>query len=107
MRLLKKGSTVNLKGFKTDSGSNEGLLRFDESFKLKLEPKKISDKASTNELSCPKCNLGHIIKGKTAYGCSAYKSGCDFKMTFDMVRSKMKGQQPTKTLVYQVLKGQL
>ncbi len=28
---------------------------------------------------CPKCKKGHIIKGKTAYGCSRWKEGCDFR----------------------------
>ena len=44
LRLLQKGSTVNLKDFKTDAGTVEGLLRFDENFKLKLEPKKTAAK---------------------------------------------------------------
>ena len=105
IRLLQKGSTVNLKGFKTDSGAVEGLLRFDENFKLKLEPKKSSAKAKPNELTCPKCKKGTVIKGKTAYGCSDYKSGCDFKMTFDEIRAKINGQQATKELVYSILKG--
>ncbi len=104
VRLLKKGSTVNLKGFKTEIGAVEGLLRFDENFKLKLEPKKSSAKAKSNELSCPKCKKGTVVKGKTAYGCSDYKLGCDFKMTFDAVRERMNGQTPTKDLVYKILK---
>ena len=112
IRLLQKGSTVNLKGFKTDSGTVEGLLRFDADFKLKLEPKTTSApassagrKAKTNELTCPKCKKGTVIKGKTAYGCSDYKSGCNFKMTFDTVRTKINGQKPTKELVYSILNG--
>ena len=105
IRLLQKGSTVNLKGFKTDSGTVEGLLRFDENFKLKLEPKIISAKAKTDELLCPKCKKGKIIKGKAAYGCTAYKSGCNFNMTFDAVKSKINGQKPTKELVYNILNG--
>ena len=32
---------------------------------------------------CPKCKTGNIIKGKTAYGCSAYKDGCTFKIEFE------------------------
>ena len=28
---------------------------------------------------CPKCHKGHIIKGKTAYGCSRWKEGCDYR----------------------------
>ena len=35
------------------------------------------------QVICPKCKTGHILKGKTAYGCSNYKNGCDFKLTFD------------------------
>ncbi|WP_282124367.1 type IA DNA topoisomerase [Algibacter mikhailovii] len=105
IRLLQKGSTVNLKGFKTDSGTVEGLLRFDEDFKLKLEAKPSSLKQTPNELVCPKCQKGTVIKGKTAYGCSAYKSGCDFKMSFETVRIKLNGKQPTKTLVHSILNG--
>lgn len=28
---------------------------------------------------CPKCKQGHVIKGNTAYGCSRWKEGCDFR----------------------------
>src|SRR5690606_25521751 len=45
IRLLQKGSTVNLKGFKTDAGTLEGLLRFDDDFNLKLEIKKNQPKS--------------------------------------------------------------
>ena len=31
---------------------------------------------------CPKCGKGHIIKGKTAYGCSEWKNGCDWRQPF-------------------------
>ena len=104
LRLLQKGSTVNLKDFKTDSGIVEGLLRFDENFKLVLETKKTAPKAIADELACPKCQKGTIIKGNTAYGCSDYKSGCDFKVTFEIVREKLENQKPTKELVYTILK---
>ena len=107
IRLLQKGSTVNLKGFKLDSGNAEGLLRFDDHFKLKLEPKKTAAKAKPEELVCPKCKKGTVVKGKTAYGCSAYKSGCDFKVTFDAVRTKINGQTPTKELVHKILNGSI
>ncbi|WP_027136773.1 type IA DNA topoisomerase [Gaetbulibacter saemankumensis] len=104
IRLLKKGSTVNLKGFKTKHGAVEGLVRFDDQFQLKLEPKKSAVKTKPDELLCPKCQKGTVLKGKTAYGCSAYKSGCNFTVTFDVVREKMNGQTPTKDLVYDILK---
>ena len=104
LRLLQKGSTVNLKDFKTDAGLVEGLLRFDENFELKLEQKKIAAKAISDVLVCPKCKKGTVLKGNTAYGCSDYKSGCDFKVTFEVVRAKLKDQKPTKELVYTILK---
>ncbi|WP_418263126.1 DNA topoisomerase 3 [Flavobacterium faecale] len=112
LRLLQKGSTVNLKDFKTNSGTVEGLLRLDENFKLKLEPKKTisptlktENKTKSDDLPCPKCQKGYVIKGKTAYGCSDYKTGCDFKVTFNLVREKIKNQKPTRELVYEILKS--
>ncbi|TXD82901.1 DNA topoisomerase III [Subsaximicrobium wynnwilliamsii] len=120
VRLLNKGSTVNLKGFSSEAGTTEGLLRFDEQFKIVLEPKKnmakpaeapnasIPKTVSTQAMpKCPKCKLGNIIKGKTAYGCSAYKTGCDFKMTFEAIRAQAKDQKLTKDLVYSILKNSL
>jgi len=104
IRLLSKGSTVNLKGFKINTINTEGLLRFDADFKLKLEPKlkaKPLDAASQN--TCPKCKKGTIIKGKTAYGCSHYKLGCDFRFSYDALRQNAKGQQLTKALVYKII----
>lgn len=103
LRLLQKGSTVNLKDFKTDTGIIEGLLRFDENFQLVLEPKKTIEKVPSDVLSCPKCQKGTIIKGNTAYGCSEYKSGCDFKVTFEVIREKLQNQKATKELVYAIL----
>lgn len=32
--------------------------------------------------SCPLCGQGHIIKGKTAYGCSRWKEGCTYRQSF-------------------------
>ena len=107
IRLLQKGSTVNLKDFKTENGVQEGLLRFDENFQLKLEPKKTLEKPVSDALACPKCKSGTVLKGKTAYGCSGYKSGCDFKVTFDDVRTKLGNQKVSKELVYSILNSSL
>jgi len=105
VRLLQKGSTVNLKGFKTENDTEEGLVRFGDNFKLVFEPKKNLKKAIPDVINCPKCKRGTVVKGKTAYGCSNYKSGCDFRMSFDVIRDKMKGLKATKELVYNILNG--
>lgn len=34
------------------------------------------------QIPCPICHKGHIIKGKTAYGCSNYSAGCTFRLPF-------------------------
>ena len=31
---------------------------------------------------CPLCGKGHIIKGKTAYGCSEWRNGCGWRQNF-------------------------
>jgi DNA topoisomerase-3 len=102
IRLLTKGSTVNLKGFKTDAGVTEGTIRFDDHFSLTLEEKKSKPVDIT---SCPKCKKGTIIKGNTAYGCSNYNTGCDFKYLFETVKTKAGNSPLTRELVYTILHG--
>ncbi|MBP3214170.1 MAG: DNA topoisomerase 3 [Bacteroidaceae bacterium] len=34
-------------------------------------------------MPCPLCHEGHIIKGKTAYGCSRWKEGCTYRLPFE------------------------
>jgi len=115
IRLLDKGSTTNLKGFKTDAGSIEALIRFNDNFDLQLEPKKktvttsaveksLQDKSDSEKIACPKCKNGTILKGKTAYGCSAYKTGCNFVFTFDKIKQIANGKPLTKELVLQIIK---
>jgi len=33
-------------------------------------------------MKCPVCGQGKVIKGRTAYGCSRWKEGCDFRHPF-------------------------
>ncbi|MEB2774296.1 DNA topoisomerase 3 [Algoriphagus sp. D3-2-R+10] len=108
LRLLQKGSTVNLKGFKTQAGDKEGLLRFNDKFQLVLEEKKTANSSASKKtppvISCPLCKKGTIMRGKTAYGCSAYKEGCDFRYTFDTLREKANNKPLTVDLVTSLLK---
>ena len=105
VRLLKKGCTVNLKGFKSEGIKVEGLVRFDENFQLILEEKKYNPQKIPDEINCPKCKSGIILKGKSAYGCSNYKNGCDFVFSFDNIRKKAAGKELSKELVYSILNG--
>jgi DNA topoisomerase-3 len=103
IRLVVKGATVNLKGFKTDKSTSEGMLKFDDNFSILLEEKQYIKPLVTETLSCPKCKKGTILKGKTAYGCSNYKKGCDYKYLFETVKLKAGNSPLTKELVYKIL----
>lgn len=35
------------------------------------------------QVECPVCGKGHILKGRTAYGCSRYAEGCPLRLPFD------------------------
>ena len=56
--------------------------------KKKAPAKKTSEKAKTAKAEpmvgkpCPLCGKGVIIKGKTAYGCSNWKAGCQYRQPF-------------------------
>lgn len=107
IRLLSKGCTVNLKGFKTSDGTKEGLIRFTDYFQLMLEEKKtakpVVKKNSSDSITCPKCKKGKIVKGKTAYGCNAYKEGCDFRYAFSDIRKNANGQPLSAELVMELI----
>lgn len=38
---------------------------------------------SLEEIACPICGKGHLLKGKTAYGCSEFRAGCPLRLNFD------------------------
>ncbi len=49
--------------------------------KSKAAPKETNPDAIIGQ-PCPLCGKGHIIKGKTAYGCSEWKNGCGWRKFF-------------------------
>lgn len=64
---------------KNDRGQS---IRIEQKDTKVVKPKsKASPKA--DQLTCPKCNQGKILKGKSAYGCSQYQEGCHFVVKFE------------------------
>lgn len=57
--------------------------------KKKNEPK--GDKPAA--VTCPKCGKGVVIKGRSAYGCSAWQEGCNFRLAFDTYGSDLTPEQ--------------
>lgn len=35
------------------------------------------------QIECPLCHRGHLLKGHTAYGCSEFRSGCTLRLPFE------------------------
>ncbi len=109
IRLLQKGCTVSLKGFKSEGQKVNGLVRFNDQFGLVLEEPKTKEKIAKKPapakevLTCPKCKKGTILKGKTAYGCSNWQSGCNYRFLFAEVKKQVAGQPVTKELVRKIL----
>ncbi|HEY8400882.1 MAG TPA: DNA topoisomerase 3 [Cytophagaceae bacterium] len=74
LTLISKGKTSSIKGFKKDGKEVEAILKLDKDFNLILEEQ------APETLKCPKCKQGEILQGKTAYGCSQWKAGCQFRL---------------------------
>jgi DNA topoisomerase-3 len=72
--LIKSGKTSSIKGFIKAGEEIEAIVKLDKDFNLFLEEKE------SDQLVCPKCNKGEIIIGKTSYGCSEWKAGCNFRV---------------------------
>lgn len=49
----------------------------------KAEPRKRKPAIrSLEQVECPLCHSGHLLKGHTAYGCSRYADGCALRLPF-------------------------
>ena len=53
-----------------------GNLLFNSDYSLLFEQK------PTEELLCPRCKIGLIVKGKSAWGCTAFRNGCQLRVPF-------------------------
>jgi len=84
--------------------SGKAISYQEEAIKKKKEtavkPKKPSkEKPITDKLICPKCGKGSILKGKTAFGCSEWKNGCDFKILFSDLKNTYQSETINTTVL--------
>lgn len=84
------GTTITIQeAVKEEEKSTKKLAKEKKSAEKKTTPKpkkeKKTEPKNSEPLSCPLCKVGKILKGKTAYGCSEWKQGCVFRLTFDEV----------------------
>ena len=48
---------------------------------------------SSGDMTCPKCGKGKVLKGKSSYGCSQWKEGCDMRLPFVFLDKKLTDKQ--------------
>lgn len=53
---------------------------------------------SLEQIACPLCGKGHLLRGRAAYGCSEYASGCSFRLPFDQYPAELTPAQLNKKL---------
>lgn len=85
--LTLKGETATIKGLMVDGAKCDGKIAFDKDSNIVFKmaaPKKTADAP----LRCPLCG-GDVIEGRTAWGCSNYKSGCAFRVPFTFMCKKL------------------
>ena len=78
--VLSEAELKKAKATKADVASKPKAPR-----KKKKEDSKDNAKADAEPREgdiCPVCGQGHIIKGKTAFGCSRWKEGCTYRVAF-------------------------
>ncbi|QMU28830.1 type IA DNA topoisomerase [Adhaeribacter radiodurans] len=81
--LLAKGKSPVLKGFviPDQAGKTDVYLILDDNLSLKALP--TDKKPATDPFEkCPKCRIGKVLKGNSAYGCSRFREGCSFLVPF-------------------------
>ena len=89
-RLLTKGKTTKIKGFIIDGVTTEGVLALNNNNEIELiksTTEKQKNPKKPVSFTCPKCGKGVLLKGKSAYGCSRYKEGCNFVIPFDKLKT--------------------
>ena len=87
IQLLSKNQTSYAKGFVEDALKVEARLLLKEDFSVTIEVKE------DQQLKCPRCKIGAIIKGKTAFGCERFKEGCKTVVPYEIHGKKLTESQ--------------
>jgi DNA topoisomerase-3 len=106
-RLIEKKVTTKIIGFLLEGQKVDGILKLNAAMAIEFENKTPAAAVQPkNDMPpCPKCGKGKIIKGRSAYGCSQWKSGCDFRFAFNDIKTKANGRSLTKELVLEIIKN--
>lgn len=85
--LIKKRKTGVIKGWMMGQAKKDGMLELTEQLEVIFKETEQTVKEVKEQLPtvCPKCKSGTILKGGTAFGCSAWKAGCNFRLPFEFM----------------------
>ena len=89
--MLLERKDVSIKGLEVGGKKTDGVLTFGTDLS-------VSFKEVNNTLKCPKCAQGTIIGGKGAYGCSNWKTGCNFTLPIVIYNKKLTRAQLKKLI---------
>ncbi|MGI4737284.1 MAG: DNA topoisomerase 3 [Janthinobacterium lividum] len=72
-------------------------------------PPPAAGSADANSLgTCPACKTGHVLRGKTAFGCARFREGCQFRLPIEILGKKLSDPQVKSLLAKgrtQLIKG--
>ena len=60
--------------------------------------------SDVSQIACPLCGTGHLLKGRTAYGCSNFRSGCSLRLNFEQYPENISPDELSK-LIAQTFKS--
>jgi DNA topoisomerase-3 len=101
--LLSKGRTPVIKGFIDDVGQKfDAAVRLTPQHTLELVRAAESKPATAEapqQIPCPVCRLGTMLRGKAAYGCSRFREDCQFRVPLELC-----GRTLTEAQIAQLLR---
>lgn len=68
---------------------NNGKIKTSKSGTSKTLAKRRPQIRKLEQVVCPECGEGHIIKGHTAYGCSRFREGCKLLIPFTEISAEL------------------
>jgi len=80
--------TGMLIGKNTVDESTKQSVSNDEKPKKARKPKTTAEPINIQDLKCPLCGKP-MLEGRTAWGCSGYQSGCQFRVPFEFMHKKL------------------
>jgi DNA topoisomerase III len=90
-----KLKTGEIKGFDLDGKIVNGSIHLKSDFQpeLKEKPSVETLHAMSLQLQCPRCKEGLILKGKSSWGCSNFRNGCQLRVPFSFMGKALSDHQ--------------